>query len=126
MNDYEKDILKEERQKHDRQKDNWTLLKPAFCTWIIPNASESSEQRVEEQHHAKWDKAKEGDDIVELVALLISSHNFYDQVASLKEQKNVRQQHDFFAWTNPEGLQQFKLRWDDVIKEAPESGSKQN
>jgi hypothetical protein len=90
MDDYEKDCLKDRRQKHDRQKDNWTTNKPAFCTWVIANITESSEQRVKEQHHSLWVKAKDTDDILALQNLLISSHNFYGQVASLKEQKDVR------------------------------------
>ena len=57
-----------------------------------------------------------------MFTLLISSHNFYGQVASLKEQTDVRHKHDYFAWTSPEVLQHFKLRWDDMIKEAVRVG----
>ncbi len=57
-----------------------------------------------------------------LFTLLISSHNVYGQVASLKEQADVRHKHDYFAWTSPEVLQHFKLRWDDLIKEAARVG----
>ena len=39
-------------------------------------------------------------------------------IASLKEQTDVRHKHDYFACTSPEVLQHFKLRWDDMIKEA--------
>ena len=49
MDDYEKDCLKDRRQRHDRQKDNWATNKPAFCTWLIANITESSKQRVKEQ-----------------------------------------------------------------------------
>ena len=57
-----------------------------------------------------------------MFTLLISSHNFYGQVASLKEQTDVRHKHDYFAWTSPEVLQHFKLRWDDMIKEVVRVG----
>ena len=71
-----------------------------------------------EQKHAAFDTAKADDAIVTLFNLLISSHNFYGQVASLKEQTDVRHKHDYFVWVSPEVLQYFKLRWDDMIKEA--------
>jgi len=69
-----------------------------------------------------FNTAKEGGAIVTLFTLLISTHNFYEQVASLKEQTDVRHKHDYFAWTSPEVLQHFKLRWDDLIKEAVRVG----
>ena len=87
-----------------------------------PNISESSEKRVKEQEHAAFDTTKETDSIVTLFTPLISSHNFYGQVASLKEQTDVRHKHDYFAWISPEVLQHFKLRWDDMIKEAVRVG----
>ena len=42
--------------------------------------------------------------------------------ASLKEQTDVRHKHDYFSWTSPELLSHFKLRWDDLIKEAKRVG----
>ena len=38
------------------------------------------------------------------------------------EQTDVRHKHDYFAWIGPEVLQHFKLRWDDLIKEAARVG----
>ena len=118
LNEYEKDEMKERRQAHNKHKEAWTIAKPAFCTWLLANITESSKKRNKEQSNALWDKAKEEDNIVAIFKLSISSHNFYGQVASLREQKDVRHQHDFFMWISPEVLQQFKLRWDDMIKEA--------
>ncbi len=118
MDDYVRDCLKDDRQQHEKTMQNWKICKPAFCTWLLANISDSSEKRVKEQEHVAFDTTKEGDAIVTLFTLLISSHNFYGQVTSLKEQTDVRHKHDYFAWTSPEVLQQFKLRWDDLIKEA--------
>jgi hypothetical protein len=78
---------------------------------------------VKEQEHAAFDAAKEADAIVTLFTLLISSHNFfYGQTAILKEQTDVRHKHDYFSRNSPEVLQHFKLRWDDMIKEAARVG----
>ena len=122
MSEYERDSLKDYRQQHERTRQNWTICKPDFCTWLLANILESSEKRVKEQEHAAFDTAKETDAIVTLFTLLISSHNFYGQVASLKEQTDVRHKHDYFACTSPEVLQHFKLSWDDMIKEAVRVG----
>ncbi len=122
MSEYERDCLKDDRQQHERTRQNWTICKPAFCSWLLANILESSEKRVKEQEHVAFDTAKETDAIVTLFTLLISSHNFYGQVASLKEQTDVRHKHDYFAWISPEVLQHFKLRWDDMIKEAVRVG----
>ena len=122
MNEYDRDCLKDDRQQHEKTRQNWTICKPAFGTWLLANISESTEKRVKEQEHAAFDTAKEIDAIVTLFTLLISSHNFYGQVASLKEQTDVRHKHDYFAWTSPGVLQHFKLRWDDLIKEAARVG----
>ena len=54
--------------------------------------------------------------------LIISSHNFYAQVASLKEQTDVRHKHDYFSCTSQEVLQHFKPHWDNMIKEAIQVG----
>ena len=102
MDDYQRDCIKEDRQQHEKQRQNWKICKPAaFCTWLLANISDSSEKRVKEQEHAAFDTAKEGDAIVSLFNLLIiSSHNFYAQVASLKEQTDVRHKHDYFSCTS--------------------------
>jgi hypothetical protein len=110
--------LKDDRQQHKKIRRNWRICKPAFCTWLLANISESSEKLVKEQEHAAFDTAKEADAIVTLFILLISSHNFYGQVASLKKQTDIRHKHDYFVWTSPEVLQHFKLRWDNMIKDA--------
>jgi len=122
MSEYERDCLKDDRQQHERTRQNWKVCKPAFCTWLLANISDSSEKRVKEQEHAAFDTAKEADAIVTLFTLLISSHNFYGQTASLKEQTDVRHKHDYFSWISPELLSHFKLRWDELIKEATRVG----
>ncbi len=63
MDDYARDCLKDDRQQ------NWTICKPAFCTWLLANTSDSSEKRVKEQEHVAFDAAKEGDAIVTLFTL---------------------------------------------------------
>jgi hypothetical protein len=119
MDDYQRDCIKEDRQRHEKQRQNWKICKPAaFCTWLLANISDYSEKHAKEQEHAAFDTAKADDEVVTLFNLLISSHNFYEQVASLKEQTDVRHKHDYFVWVSPEVLQHFKLRWDDMIKEA--------
>jgi len=49
--------------------------------------------------------------------LLCDSHNFYGKAASLVEQTAIRLKHDTFIWIRSKDLQQFKLRWDKLIKE---------
>ena len=102
MGDYQRDCTEDHRQQHEKQRQNWKIYKPAFCTWLLANISDSSEKCFKEQKHAAFDTAKADDAIVTLFNLLISSHSFYEQVASLKEQTDVRHKHDYFVWVSPE------------------------
>ena len=73
-------LIKRWSHQHEKTRQN---CKPAFCTWLLANISDSSEKQVKEQEHVAFDTAKEGDTIVTLFTLLISTNNFYGQVASL-------------------------------------------
>ena len=46
------------------------ICKPALCTWLLANISDSSEKHVKEQEHAAFDTAKADDAIVTLFNLL--------------------------------------------------------
>ena len=107
---------------HERVKSEWEACKPAFCTFLLLNISESSEKRALEQHHAEWDTAKKSNDLLKIYSLILSAHSFFGSKASLQEQKLVRVRHDTFSWHSPEDLAQFKYRWDKLIKEVERVG----
>ena len=70
MSEYDRDCLKDDRQQHERTRQNWKVCKPAFCTWLLANISDSSEKRVKEQEHAAFDTAKEADAIVTIHTII--------------------------------------------------------
>ena len=78
---YERDCL---RQQHEKTRQNWKICKPAFCTWLLANISDSSDKRVKEQEHAAFDAAKEGD------ACLLSSSARTTSTDRLRASKNRR------------------------------------
>ena len=41
MDDYARDCLKDDRQQHEKTRQNWTICKPAFCTWLLANILDS-------------------------------------------------------------------------------------
>ena len=43
MSEYDRDCLKDDRQQHERTRQNLKVCKPAFCTWLLANISDSSE-----------------------------------------------------------------------------------
>ena len=67
MDDYEKDVHRDDRQAYNKILASWKISKPSMCTGLMANASESSDKRVKEQHNAAWDAAKENDAIAELM-----------------------------------------------------------
>ena len=84
MDAYERDCLKDDRQQHEKTSQNWKICKPAFCTWLLANISDSSDKRVKEQEHAAFDAAKEGD------ACLLSSSARTTSTDRLRASKNRR------------------------------------
>lgn len=83
-----------------------------------------SEKHVKEQKHAAFNTALANDAIATLLNLLISLHNFYGQVTSLRSRRTsvINTTTLWCMWISPEVLQQFKLRWDDMVKEASRVG----
>ena len=102
---------------YESVRQGWAHAKPAMCSFLLLNITESSDKRALEQGHAAWDLAKNTNAVTTLMETLCNSHNFFGAAASLKEQNVVRLKHDTFVWINPEDLPQFKLRWDKLIKE---------
>ena len=64
---------------------NWENVRPAICTFILQNISESSLKRAKTQHHAEWDDALDNSDPELVYKMLVDSHNFHGKAASTEE-----------------------------------------
>ena len=117
MTDPEKRKFDINLSQHESVRQGWAHSKPAMCSFLLLNITESSDKRALEQSHVAWEQAKVTNNVTVMMGTACDSHNFFGAAASLKEQNVVRLKHDTFVWINPEDLPQFKLRWDKLIKE---------
>ena len=101
---------------------NWENVRPAICTFILQNISESSLKRAKTQHHAEWDDALDNSDPELVYKMLVDSHNFHGKAASTEEIDQTLSKARSFAWMPPESLDSFKLRWDNLMKEFKRVG----
>ena len=89
---------------HESVRQGWAHAKPAMCSFLLLNITESSDKRSLEQGHAAWELAKTNNNVTLLMGTACDSHNFFGAAASLKEQNVVRLKQDTFVWINPEDL----------------------